>query len=89
MDSPFVMQPFVLAHHPVASDAGYVLAGHVHPSVRLYGSGRQRLRLPCFSFGTRVGILPAFGDFTGLAEDDPDPSASIYAIADGSVIPVK
>lgn len=89
VDSPFRMDPFVLAHHPVASDDGYVLAGHVHPCVRLYGAGRQSVRLPCFAFGEQVGIFPAFGDFTGFANTDPDPSSKVYAIADGSVVAVQ
>lgn len=89
VDSPVRLGPFVLAHHPVASGDGYVLAGHVHPAVRLYGAGRQRLRLPCFIFGAGVGVLPAFGDFTGFADHEPEGSSTIYAIAEGAVIPVR
>ncbi len=89
VDAPYMMNPFVLAHHPGASSQGYVLAGHVHPCVRLYGTGRQRLRLPCFVFGERGGILPAFGDFTGFADEDPDPASLVYAVAEGSVVQVK
>jgi DNA ligase-associated metallophosphoesterase len=88
VDSLMKIAPFVLAHHPVKSEDGYVLAGHVHPCVRLYGAGRYRLRLPCFVFGPSVGIFPAFGDFTGFADEDPDPSAAVYAVAEGSVIAV-
>jgi DNA ligase-associated metallophosphoesterase len=88
VDSPLRFGPFVLAHHPVTSVDGYVLAGHVHPCVRLYGPGRQGVRLPCFSFGQSVGILPAFGDFTGCSREDPDPAADVYAVADGCVISV-
>ena len=88
VNSPHRLGSFVLAHHPVASDQGYVLAGHVHPGVRLYGAGRQRVRLPCFVFGDEVGILPAFGDFTGFADAEPDDSASVYAIAGGTVVRV-
>jgi DNA ligase-associated metallophosphoesterase len=89
VDSPVRLGPFVLAHHPVASRDGYVLAGHVHPAVRLYGAGRQRLRLPCFVFGAGVGVLPAFGDFTGFADQEPESSSAVYVIAEGAVIPVK
>ena len=85
-NSPHPMPPFVLAHHPIADERGYVLAGHVHPGVRLYGAGRQRVRLPCFVFSGEVGILPAFGDFTGFADNDPADDADVYAIADGCVI---
>jgi DNA ligase-associated metallophosphoesterase len=85
-NSPHVMLPFVLGHHPIADKRGYVLAGHVHPGVRLYGAGRQRVRLPCFVFSKEVGILPAFGDFTGFADADPIGDAEVYAIADGCVV---
>lgn len=89
VDSPRQAGPFVLNHHPVASVDGYVLAGHMHPAVRLYGSGKQRVRLPCFVFGGDVGILPAFGDFTGFADWDPEPDAAVYAIAERTVVQVK
>ncbi len=89
VDSPYTVGAFVLAHHPVPGDDGYVLAGHVHPGVRLYGAGRQSVRLPCFAFGERVGIFPAFGDFTGYAYADPDPAANVYAVADGAVLAVR
>ena len=59
--------PFVLAHHPEPSASGYVLAGHLHPGVRLAGPGDLRATLPCFWFADRVGVLPVCGEFTGLA----------------------
>jgi len=89
VDAPHVVGPFVFAHHPVPSDDGYVLAGHVHPAVRLYGPARQRERLPCFAFGRDVGILPAFGDFTGFGDVDPREFERIYAIADDRVLLVS
>lgn len=57
--------PFTFVHEPMASTGRYVLAGHVHPAVRLIGKGRQRVKRPCFHFGREVGVLPAFGEFTG------------------------
>ena len=80
--------PFLFAHHPKASPDGYVLAGHLHPGIRLEGRGRERLQLPCFWFGTEVGVLPAFGSFTGSAIIVPFSGDRIFAIADGSVIPI-
>jgi DNA ligase-associated metallophosphoesterase len=87
-DAPHVIAPFALAHHPAASDAGFVLSGHVHPGVRLYGRGGQRERLPCFVFARDWAILPAFGDFTGLADAEPGADCDVYAIADDAVIRV-
>ena len=86
VNAPHVIPPFVFAHHPVAHDDGYVVAGHVHPSIRLSGAGRQSLRLPCFLFGNRIAILPAFGDFTGFSEVDPEPDDRVFAIAESRVI---
>ncbi len=83
--------PFRLSHHPLleAPAAGrYNLSGHLHPGVRLRGKGRQRLRLPCFYFGAWQGVLPAFGQFTGLADVQPRAGDQIYVIANDEIIPV-
>lgn len=63
--------PFVFSHYPEPYELGYTLAGHLHPAVTLLGPGRQRLKLPCFWFGSQVGVLPAFGNFTGTAAIRP------------------
>lgn len=86
--APLIAAPFVLTHHPVTSDAGYVLAGHVHPAVRLIGAARERTRLPCFWFGARTGVLPAFGEFTGLGDVDPLPGDQVFVVAGDSVVRV-
>jgi metallophosphoesterase superfamily enzyme len=77
--------PFVLNHEPGAVRGGYALAGHIHPAVRLRGEG-DSLRLPCFWFGARYGVLPAFGAFTGNAEVRPRQGDQVYVIADEEVI---
>lgn len=88
-DAPYAMQPFVLDHHPRQSADGYVLAGHVHPGIRIHGAGRQHERLPCFLFGKDVAILPAFGDFTGLVDVVPVEGDRVYAIADSAVVLIE
>jgi metallophosphoesterase superfamily enzyme len=68
-----------------------VLAGHLHPCVVLAGGARQRERLPCFWFGRDVGVLPAFGDFTGCAEITVEPGDRVWVVAgspDPEVLPV-
>jgi DNA ligase-associated metallophosphoesterase len=85
---PLAVPPFALRHHPAETPGLYTLAGHVHPAVRLAGPGRQRLRLPCFLFGERVGVLPAFGPFTGTAVVTPRPGDRVFAVADGAVVEV-
>jgi uncharacterized protein len=86
VDAPYAAPPFVLAHHPVTDPSGYVIAGHVHPGIRLYGSARQRERLSCFVIGPSMAILPAFGPFTGLADVDPAEGTRIYAVAEDRVL---
>ena len=81
VDEPFMIEPFALCHHPKESDRGYVLAGHLHPAVQLRGAGRQQLKLPCFWFGPRIGVLPAFGGFTGNALIAPAPGDRVVALA--------
>jgi DNA ligase-associated metallophosphoesterase len=88
VEAPLPEPPFVLAHHPGRSAEGYVLAGHVHPAVRLFGRGRQRERLPCFHFGAWGAVLPAFGDFTGAAEVAPAPEDRVFVIAGSEVVEV-
>jgi DNA ligase-associated metallophosphoesterase len=91
VDEPFTLPGLpglALAHHPHAVDGAYVLAGHVHPGVVLGGRAHQRLRLPCFHFGAQVGLLPAFGAFTGLHVQRPEPGDRLYAIAGDTVRPL-
>lgn len=76
---------FRFAHVPGAHAGAYTWAGHLHPAVL---SGRRRLtdRFPCFWLGERVGVLPAFGAFTGGAVVRPDPGDRRFVItADGLV----
>ena len=48
----------------------------------------QRLRLPCFHFGERVGVLPAFGAFTGMHTLRPRPGERVYVVGDEAVLPL-
>jgi DNA ligase-associated metallophosphoesterase len=80
--------PFVLNHEPgAARGGGYALAGHIHPAVRLCAFG-ESLRLPCFWFGARYGVLPAFGAFTGNAEVLPRRGDQVFVIAEQEVLQV-
>ena len=91
VDGPLSEGPFALTHHPIVVPGHYVLAGHVHPCAVLIGRARQRERLPCFWFSAsrQVGVLPAFGEFTGCAEVDPNDGDSIFLVADGSVVQAR
>ncbi len=81
--------PFCLAHHPEPDLRGYVLAGHIHPAVRLQGRANDSVRLPCFWFGQYVCVLPAFGEFTGTYTVQPKPGDRIFVVADKQVIEIE
>lgn len=78
--------PFIFSHEPLLVWEGYNLCGHIHPAVRLKGSGRQRLRVPCFYFGEKQGMLPSFGYFTGSHVIQPKKNDQIFVCADGLVL---
>ncbi|MEP7283118.1 MAG: ligase-associated DNA damage response endonuclease PdeM [Rubrivivax sp.] len=80
VDGPWHVGPWALAHHPRPVSGAYVLAGHVHPAAALTGSAHQRLRLPCFHLGTGVGVLPAFGGFTGQHVVRPAPGDRLFVV---------
>lgn len=79
-DGPLLEAPFALEHHPVGVAGHYVLAGHIHPCAVLTGPARQRERLPCFWFGADIGVLPAFGDFTGCGDIDVAAGDAVWVV---------
>lgn len=88
---PIAVGPFMLSHHPIEKHTSddYNLCGHIHPCILLKGPSRQKLRLPCFHFGEKHGVLPAFGSFTGTHAMRITKKDLIYAIADGQVIKIE
>lgn len=86
VDAPLHVGPFALCHHPCEHDTGYVLAGHIHPVTQLRGRARQRITLPCFAFGERSGLLPAFGEFTGGAVIDRRDYTEVFVLAGDTVL---
>lgn len=88
VDEGFALGELRLCHHPQDIDGGYVLAGHLHPCVVLGGRAAQRLRLPCFHFSERCGVLPAFGAFTGMHAVQRAPGDRVFAIAEDRVAEV-
>lgn len=88
IDAGEALGPFVLNHEPGPSRGGYALAGHLHPAVRLSARGEKPVRLPCFWFGARYGVLPAFGAFTGNAEVLPRRGDQVFVIAEQEVLKV-
>lgn len=89
VDEPLPLGPFALCHHPRPVGGAYVLAGHWHPCIRMNGRAHDRLRLPCFWFGDEaqhpVGVLPAFGSFTGMHAVQRRDCDRVYVVADATV----
>ena len=83
---------WLLTHEPMAiekiPEGVYNLAGHIHPGVLLQGAAKQTLLLPCFYFGKKQGLLPAFGSFTGLARIYPKVDEQVFVVAEQKVIVV-
>ena len=85
VNEPFACAGLALCHHPDTAAKAYVLAGHVHPAAIVGGRTRERLRLPCFHFGATVGVLPAFGEFTGMHTLPQGPQDRVY-VTTGDVV---
>ena len=93
VDEPVMLGPFALCHQPRPVPSAYVMAGHWHPCISVSGRAFERLRLPCFWFGDdtgalpdqAVGVLPAFGSFTGMHRIEPRAGDRIFPVADNVV----
>lgn len=91
VDPPFSLGRLAMLHDPAdaADPESPALAGHLHPGLVLRdATGSMRLRAPCFLIGPRLGILPAFGSFTGLGIVRPTRAERAFAIGDGAVVEV-
>ncbi|MDM9560111.1 ligase-associated DNA damage response endonuclease PdeM [Bordetella petrii] len=78
--------PFLFRHLPHADPRGrHVIAGHVHPKVRLPGVPRS---WPAFWLRPGVTVLPAFADFSGGHLVDPGPDGAAVACVEGAAVPI-
>ncbi len=85
----FILDPFAFTHKPKQDSSFYGIAGHLHPAVTLSGKGRLKETLPCFCFGPRAALLPAFGSFTGNQVIRPTFEDRIYVVAGDEVIEMQ
>jgi DNA ligase-associated metallophosphoesterase len=81
-----IIEKFILTHHPEEHEGFYNLCGHIHPGVRMRGSARQYMKLPCFYFGAQQGILPAFGSFTGTAALKIQNDDQVFAVFNDQIL---
>ena len=80
---------FLLTHHPEEREGFFNFSGHIHPAVKLRGTGRQTLRLPCFFKSEHQMIMPAFGEFTGLHILKPSKNDEVFALTKEIVFQVE
>lgn len=83
------LDDFCFTHDYCSTDAAYTFCGHIHPGIIIHGLGKQSLRFPCFYFGHKHCILPAFGKFTGLANVHPINGDVVYAVVEDSLVKIK
>jgi metallophosphoesterase superfamily enzyme len=84
-----ILDPFIFIHKPKLDSPLYGISGHLHPAITLAGKGRLKETLPCFCFGNRAAILPAFGSFTGHQVIRPKQDDRVYVIAGDEVLKVQ
>ena len=85
---PCATVPVLACHHPQAVAGHTVIAGHLHPTLRLRGPGRDTMRTPCFGWGEGQLVLPAFGAFTGTSPTALPRSWARFAVTPGRVVAI-
>lgn len=81
--------PFILLHDKSTNDdtsSLFPISGHVHPSVKMVGKGRQAKRVPCFFLGEFGLLLPAFGNFTGTHTIKPGVDDVVFGIIENQIM---
>ncbi|MDB6171428.1 MAG: ICC-like phosphoesterase-like protein [Chthoniobacteraceae bacterium] len=86
---PWQFAPFYCCHEPEENPGGFVLAGHLHPAFHLSERTGAGLRNPCFHFGRRLAVLPAFGSFTGNCSIKAARGDQVFLVGPRSVIDVS
>lgn len=71
--------------HVPAADPRHILCGHLHPAAILDSPARS-IKAPCFWFGPRRAVLPAFGSFTGTLAIRPRIGDRVLVVGDNQVI---
>ena len=70
-------------------DEAYSFSGHIHPGIRINGLAKQSLCFPCFYFGKRYAVLPAFSRFTGIATIRPGRNENVFAIVKDQIVQIQ
>lgn len=77
----------VLYTHEPAEQEGFInFCGHIHPGVRMVGTGKQVMKLSCFWLSTNQFVFPAFSELTGLYIVKPQKEDCLFIPLGDSVI---
>ena len=85
---PWQIDGYAFCHQPCFIDGVSVLAGHLHPAIRLSGRADDAVRLPCYWLRSGLTVLPAFGAFTGGARIEREPGDRVIALADDQLFEI-
>jgi DNA ligase-associated metallophosphoesterase len=88
----YTVGPFLFIHDDRdASEDNeiFTFSGHIHPSVRMKGKGRQSLRIPCFYFDESRAILPAFGTLTGTHAVKLTRKSHVYGVLENQIFQIQ
>lgn len=90
-DAPVEIENLYLSHEPSNEvlEGKLNLCGHIHPGIRIRGKAKQSIRLACFFRTKHQLILPAFGNFTGLALIRPKTGDEVFAITPNRVLSIQ
>lgn len=88
VEQPWCVDGLAFCHHPQTVAGAAVVAGHLHPCVRLAGAANDSLRLPCFWQRAGMLVLPAFGEFTGGVSIEREAGDRVLAIAGDRLVEV-
>jgi DNA ligase-associated metallophosphoesterase len=83
--------PLHLRHAPDSRAGQFVIAGHLHPVIRLRDLGQVHVRLACFHVQARSLTIPAVGAFTGGRQIRPGPGDRVFVCMGTQVteVPVR
>jgi len=93
VENKLVIKDFCFTHDIALScnneNKHFTFSGHIHPGIKMNGSGNQSLMLPCFYFSKKYAILPAFSAFTGLAKIKPSASDHVFVLLKSQVMQLQ
>lgn len=90
-EKEFYAAPFTFVHHPKEQfrSGEFVMAGHIHPVVKLYDRIGHSFRFPCYHFSKQQLVLPSFGYFTGGYAIQPEEKDRVIAVVKDQLMDVS